>query len=409
MADSADSADGGQRGLSRRRLLAGGATALAATAALTQCKATEATAARDGFGSDAEPFYGSHQGGVATAPQAHALFVALDLKPQAARSPRDTLAAILKLWTSDAARLTQGRPALADTEPELAERPARLTVTVGLGPAVFDRIGLAGGRPPSLVTLPAFDTDRLEPRWCGGDLLLQICAEDPVVVAHASRILLKNVRTMTVQRWRQIGFRNARGADLSGGTMRNLMGQIDGTANPRDDAAFDHLIWDDGAQQGWFAGGTILVMRRVRAELDTWDELDRSSKELAVGRRLDNGAPLTGQREFDEPDLTATEGGIPVIPPNAHVALARPRATDEQFLRRGYNYDHSPAPDQTTDCGLIFAAYQRDPRRQFIPVQQRLAAADALNPWVTTIGSAIFAILPGAPEGGYLGQPLLEP
>ncbi len=404
-----DFAADGRHAVSRRRLLAGGATALAATATLTQCKATESTAVIDGFGSDAEPFYGAHQSGVATAPQTHAVFIALAVKPEAARSPRDTLAAILKLWTSDAARLTQGRPALADTEPELAERPARLTVTVGLGRAVFDRIGLAGIRPPSLVALPAFETDRLEPRWCGGDLLLQICADDPVVLAHASRVLLKNVRAMTVQRWRQIGFRNARGADPSGGTMRNLMGQIDGTANPREESAFDRLIWDDGMQEGWFAGGTMLVLRRVRAELDTWDELDRPSKELAVGRRLDTGAPLTGQREFDEPDLTATERGVPVIPPNAHVALARPRAGDEQFLRRGYNYDHAPAPDRTTDCGLIFAAYQRDPRRQFIPVQRRLAAEDALNPWVTTIGSAIFAILPGAPEGGYLGQTLLEP
>ena len=53
------------------------------------------------------------------------------------RSARDTLAAILRLWTSDAARFTQGEAALADTEPELAFRPARLTVTVGLGPAAF--------------------------------------------------------------------------------------------------------------------------------------------------------------------------------------------------------------------------------------------------------------------------------
>ena len=64
---------------------------------------------------------------------------------------------------------------------------------------------------------------------------------------------------------------------------------------------------------------------------------------------------------------------------------------------------------RTTDSGLIFAAYQRDPARQFVPVQERLAAADALNQWITTIGSATFAILPGVlAGGGYLGQPLLE-
>jgi dye decolorizing peroxidase len=395
--------------VNRRRLLTGGAAAVAAGAALTQCGAAQSATAADGFGKAVEPFYGRHQSGVATPPQAHALFVALDLNPQTGRSTRDTLAAVLKLWTSDAARLTQGEPALADTEPELALRPARLTVTVGLGPAVFDRTGLAHLRPESVTDLPAFSTDRLEPAWCGGDLLLQICADDPVVIAHACRVLLKNVRSMTRQRWRQSGFRNAHGSDRPGGSMRNLMGQVDGTANMHDEEAFDRHVWDDRAAAPWFAGGTVLVVRRIRAEMDTWDELDRASKELTVGRRLDNGAPLTGRKESDVPDLDATVNGIPVIPRNAHIALARHRADDEQFLRRPYNYDDQPGAGRTTDSGLIFASYQRDPARQFVPVQERLAAADALNQWITTIGSATFAVLPGVlTPTGYLGQTLLE-
>ncbi|PRC44148.1 peroxidase [Mycobacterium sp. ITM-2017-0098] len=401
-------ADGSTRWtVDRRRLLLGGGAALAATTALTQCGKAESASTSTGFGSDMEPFHGAHQGGVDTSAQAHALFIALDLAPTAERGPRETLTAILKLWSADASRLTQGRPALADTEPELAHRPARLTVTVGIGPRAFDRIGLADRRPASAAELPAFDTDRLEPRWCGGDVLLQICADDPVVVAHAARVLLKNVRSLAVPRWRQNGFRTARGADTSGATMRNLMGQVDGTANLRVADEFDRHVWDDGSAQPWFADGTVLVVRRIRAELDTWDELDRRSKELTVGRRLDTGAPLTGQREFDEPDLSAMQNGITVIPPNSHVALARHRSDDERFLRRGYNYDDPPT-GATTDCGLIFTAYQRDPVRQFIPVQQRLADADAMNPWITTIGSAVFAILPGSAEGEYLGQSLLD-
>lgn len=394
--------------VNRRRLLTGGAAALAASAALTQCARGQPATGREGFGAEVEPFYGPHQAGVETPPQAHALFVALDLLPRSGRTARETLAAILRLWTADASRLTQGQPALADTEPELAHRPARLTVTVGIGPAVFDRIGSAHLRPASASELPKFRTDRLDPRWCGGDLLLQICADDPVAVAHASRVLLKNVRTMATQRWRQSGFRDARGADASGATMRNLMGQIDGTVNLTDPAAFDRYVWDHGTAQPWFAGGTILVVRRIRAEMDTWDEIDREAKELAVGRRLDNGAPLTGQQESDEPDLTAMVNGIPVIPPNSHVALARPRTDDEQFLRRPYNYDDPPLSGQTTDSGLIFATYQRDPAKQFVPVQQRLADGDALNEWITTIGSAVFAILPGVADDEYLGRQLLE-
>ncbi|MDG4664771.1 Dyp-type peroxidase [Mycobacterium sp. 236(2023)] len=392
--------------VNRRHLFTGGA-ALAATATLTKCATAESATPPRGFGTDTEPFHGPHQAGVSTAAQAHALFVALDLTPSAGRGVRDTLTAILKLWSADAARLTQGRAAVADTEPELAHRPARLTVTVGISPRTFDAIGLPRRRPDAAAELPAFGTDRLEPRWCGGDVLLQICADDPSAVSHTARVLLKNVRTLARQRWRQSGFRTARGADASGATMRNLMGQVDGTANLRDTAELDRNVWDDGSQQPWFRGGTILVVRRVRAELDTWDELDRTSKELTVGRRLDSGAPLTGTQEFDEPDLAATENGIPVIPPNSHVALARHRGDGERFLRRAYNYDDPPI-DGTTDAGLIFAAYQRDPARQFVPVQQRLADADALNLWITTIGSAIFAILPGVPDGGYLGQSLLE-
>lgn len=402
-----DRTEPGRFALNRRRLLTGGAAALAAGGALTQCGGAAGSAA-DGFGSTVEPFHGTHQSGVATPPQAHAVFVALDLRPPPARSPRDALAAVLKLWTADAARLTQGEPALADTEPELASRPARLTVTVGLGPGVFSRVGLAHRRPTTVAELPAFGTDRIEERWRGGDLLLQVCADDPVVIAHASRVLLKNTRSMTSLRWRQSGFRSAHGADRPGGSMRNLMGQVDGTANLHDAAALDRHVWDGGVDQPWFAGGTVLVLRRIRADMDAWDEVDRARKELTVGRRLDTGAPLTGRRESDEPDLTATVNGIPVIPPTAHVALARHRTEDEQFLRRPYNFDDPPDRDHVTDSGLIFTAYQRDPARQFTPVQQRLAAADALNQWITTVGSATFAILPGFAAGTYLGQTLLE-
>jgi Dyp-type peroxidase, C-terminal len=47
---------------------------------------------------------------------------------------------------------------------------------------------------------------------------------------------------------------------------------------------------DGGSAQPWFVGGTTMIVRRIRAEMDAWDELDRTSKEFAVGRRLERGA-----------------------------------------------------------------------------------------------------------------------
>jgi deferrochelatase/peroxidase EfeB len=81
------------------------------------------------------------------------------------------------------------------------------------------------------------------------------------------------------------------------------------------------------------------------------------------------------------------------------------------MLRRGYSYDNGWDPTANdgaglADAGLLFLAYVRDPVAQFVPMQQRLANADALNRFIVHVGSALFAIPPGAPEGGYVGQTL---
>ncbi|MFM9745939.1 Dyp-type peroxidase, partial [Streptomyces brasiliscabiei] len=79
--------------------------------------------------------------------------------------------------------------------------------------------------------------------------------------------------------------------------------QVDGTSNPRPGtAAFDEVVWSG---EGWLAGGTGMVVRRVRMDLDKWDRLDRPGREQSVGRTLSTGAPLTGTAEHDEPDFEA--------------------------------------------------------------------------------------------------------
>ncbi|MEC3956257.1 Dyp-type peroxidase [Nocardia sp. CDC153] len=396
-----------QARLSRRRLLGGSALAAGAAGAAGLGWGAATLDHRD---HDRDPaldtvaFYGTHQAGIATEPPGHAAFVGFDLKPGVGH---DDIIGLLKIWTDDAARLTQGRPALADTEPELAARPARLTVTVGFGPELFTAAGLTDQRPHWLKPLPPFGIDKLDAAWCGGDLLLQICAEEATTVSHAVRVLSKHVKSLVSVKWVQRGFRNA----AKGQTMRNLMGSVDGTVNIAPDTPdFDRLVWDDGAGRPWLAGGTSMVLRRIAMVLETWDELDADGRAITIGRTVDTGAPLSGTREFDEPDFAAVDQyGISKIPPSSHIARAHHAHDGERFLRRGYNYDDAPAPGHVSNSGLLFASFHRDIDAQYLPVQQRLAEFDALNQWTTPIGSAVFAIPPGVPgPGGYLGQQLFE-
>lgn len=356
-------------------------------------------------GTRTHPFHGPRQAGVDTAVPSHAVYLGLDLHPE---TDRGGLARMMRILTDDAARLTQGEPALADSEPELAVVPAGLTITFGFGAGLVVRAGGESRRPAWLAPLPAFTVDRLEDAWSHGDLLIHIAADDPVTVAHAGRMLLKDTRSFADLAWSQQGFRRAHGSEPHGVTMRNLFGQVDGTVNPvpgSDD--FDEVVWIDD-RSSWLHNGTSMVLRRIRMNLDTWDRLDRSGREQSVGRYLSNGAPLTGRREHDEPDLDATTAlGFPVIADFAHVRRARSDDPGERIFRRGYNYDLAPANGSISDSGLIFVSYQRDVTRQFTPIQQRLDDLDLLNEWTTPIGSAVFAIPPGCAEGGFIGEGLL--
>jgi dye decolorizing peroxidase len=138
--------------------------------------------------------------------------------------------------------------------------------------------------------------------------------------------------------------------------------------------------------------------------LDSWDAVPPAQQERVIGRRRDNGAPLTGGDERTPADLgaRASDGSL-VIPADAHVRLAAPAANEgAAMLRRGFSF-----VDGDTS-GLLFLAWQADPRRGFIPVQQRLVASDALSRFIRHETSALFAMPGGVAPGSYLGQALLE-
>ncbi|WP_062527106.1 Dyp-type peroxidase [Demequina rhizosphaerae] len=413
--------DSARHGPSRRQLLFGGAAVGAGAAATLGAEragllpGSDAGPSADTAGVNGErtvPFHGAHQAGVTSTPGAHATYLAFDLLPG---TDRDRLAAWLRLLTDDAARLTQGRGALADLEPELAARPAGLTATFGLG---REAVARAGAEVPAwLGPLPAFEEiDALEERWSDGDAMVLLHGDDPTAIAHLARMIVRDSRSFASLRWRQSGFRRAYGSDAQGTTMRNLFGQVDGSTTPKPaDDAFAAAVWAGDEAPAWLRGGTSLVLRRIAMDLEGWDEVGVEGREASVGRRLSDGAPLTGGSEHDPIDLEATDAsGFTVVNPAAHSARAHVSDPAQGIVRIGYNYDdpvEAGAVDTqgrpaVSNVGLLFGSWQRDVDAQYVPMQRRLAQADLLNTWTTPIGSAVFAIPPGCEEGGFIGETL---
>lgn len=348
------------------------------------------------------PFHGEHQAGVETRHALLQTFIGLDLIDPS----QERALAMLRLLTDDAARLTQGEPALGDMEPELAAVPAGLTITLGLGRPFFTKTGMEDSIPAQLPEIPAFSTDALEDQWGQTDVLLQVGADDSVTLAHAVRMLTKDLSTLLSVQWVQPGFRSAAPSVPGSATTRNLMSQPDGTVNPQPGSAqFDEVVWiPDGPS--WLAGGTVLVLRRIRLLMDTWDILDRETQELVIGRKLETGAPLGRENETDPVPFDETDSkGLPLIPADAHIRVAHAATSTEMILRRPYNYD-SGMHDGTNDVGQLFAAYMRDPSTSFIPMQERIAASDAFNEWNVTIGSAAYVIPAGVRQGEVLAEGL---
>jgi deferrochelatase/peroxidase EfeB len=386
---------------------------LASAAAGAGTMAIPGTAAASAYGDDAIPFHGRHQAGVTTPAQAHLHFASFDVEARSAAGLRD----LLRAWSEAASVMCSGRPdgqvggsldaAPGDTGDAYGLRPARLTVTLGLGPSLFDRrFGLAARRPPALADLPAFPADQLDPAISGGDLAVQACADDPQVAFHAVRMLARLGSGVVRQRWAQQGFSKTPGMSPASATGRNLLGFKDGSNNLRaaDASAMRSNVWvNPGDGPAWMTWGTYLVTRRVRNHIEAWDASDLGEQQNVFGRYKVSGAPLGREHEFDRVDPK-------LLDPDCHILQANPRAAGseaERILRRGYSFSDGVLANGELDAGLFFAAFQRDPRRQFVPIQRRLAAHDLLNEYLVHTSSGLFAVPPGCRAGGYVGETLL--
>ena len=334
------------------------------------------------IGSVIEPFYGVQQNGIEIKRQSHTSLIAFDTKSGVDQA---AVARWMRLWSSDAGELSAGRPIIGDPQPEMAENPARLTITIGFGYSLFEKLGMSDLWPIKESEIPAYRIDKLSERWSGGDVIASISGDNPQSIFHAGQVLERGAQPFAQVRWQQRGFLDPAGIN-SDIDSRNLMGQIDGTANKAiGTPEFKEIVWNNS---GPLRHGTTMVIRRIRMELDTWNQLSPNNKGLSLGRALEDG------QRVDSPSATS------------HVTRA---FTDgnEGIIRRGFNYDDNYLADGTRDAGLIFISFQESLKR-YLDIQARLNAVDVLNRWTTPVGSALFIVPAGANKGGYIGEKFFQ-
>ncbi|MEW4285231.1 iron uptake transporter deferrochelatase/peroxidase subunit [Priestia koreensis] len=357
---------------------------------------------------DAISFYGKHQAGIITPQQTYLYLASFTLLTD----DKKAVISLFKKWTEMAAAMsagsvneTYGNDWLppSDTGEAVDLSAARLTMTFGFGRTFFekngkDRFGIASKKPKHLQDIPPMPRDDLQEPFVGGDVCIQVCADDQQVAFHAIRNFIKSSVGKAELKWMQSGFISGK----EGMTPRNLFGFKDGTANAAstNTRAHDQIIWANQGEPDWMQGGSYMACRKIKMFLEVWDRSSLKDQEDTFGRKKDSGAPYGKAKEHDKVNLSQ-------LPKTSHTAIAK--GSGQQIYRRAYSYtDGVDAKTGYVDAGLMFIAYQKNPTQQFLPMLLMLSKQDKLNEYTKHIGSAMFACPKGIKKGSYIGKELLE-
>ena len=212
---------------------------------------------------------------------------------------------------------------------------AALTCVVGFGAGFWDRIRPAGApRPAGLHPFTALTGAVHDAPATPGDVLFHIRAERADLTFELSRQIMAVIGPWVRVEDHVSGFRYF--------DARDLLGFVDGTANPTGRAAGAAALI--GAEDPEFTGGSYVVVQKYLHDLAAWQALSTEHQERVIGRS-----------KFDDIELDDA-----VMPDNSHVSLNTILDADgeEQDILR----DNMVFGDAGSgEYGTYYIAYAADP------------------------------------------------
>jgi putative iron-dependent peroxidase len=151
-----------------------------------------------------------------------------------------------------------------------------LSCVAGIGSVAWDALN-PGARPDELHPFRELRGTPHTAVSTPGDLLFHIRAERADLCFEFERLLLEALGDAVVVVDEVTGFRYF--------DDRDLLGFVDGTANPTGSLLTESSLIDDGP----FAGGSYVVVQKYLHDLDAWRSLTTEQQEAVIGRsKLDN-------------------------------------------------------------------------------------------------------------------------
>jgi porphyrinogen peroxidase len=209
----------------------------------------------------------------------------------------------------------------------------KLSCVIGFGSDAWDKL-FAEPRPAELHPLEEIRAGARHAVSTPGDLLFHIRAERPDLAFELATQIMAKLGDVVTTADEVYGFRYF--------DERDLLGFVDGTENPADDAAIEAALI--GEEDPAFAGGSYVIVQKYLHDLTGWNALSTEVQERIIGRSK----------------LSDVELDDAVKPTSAHNALTTivEDGKEIKILRENMAFGRAGQ----AEFGTFFIGYARSPR-----------------------------------------------